>query len=314
MRTAHVMFVRQRLIAAVVVSGVLASLPTVAHAQAGSPEPAPPKEPATAETSEAQRLYNEGRTSFDAGDYTKACALFEQSYSLSGSAGALLSRADCEEKRGNLGTAYELWKQGAALLVREPDRAAFATTRANALEARLVEVELVLPSTSGVVLEVDGMSLGPARSPLRVQAGKHVVKATAPSGETDEATIEAVLGTPLRVELLEDRGASPEKLRPPPEESGISALGIAGWTLVGVGAASLVGFAVTSGVFVSECGSITVCEVPKSDVEGLGIANVVLLVAGGVLGVTGGALLVVDVTMQADVSTDGAFFGVGARF
>ncbi len=286
-----------------VASLALASAPHVARA---TPSEGP------AAQSEAERLYNEGRTAFDAGDYAKACALFQQSYSSSGSAGALLSRADCEEKRGNLGTAYDLWKQGEALLVREPDRATFAATRASALEGRLVSVDVELPITTGLALEVDGVRLDAPRSPIRVQAGRHVIKAIAPSGEADEEAIDAVLGESLRVSLLENLKA--DGPTPDAAPSGITPLGIAGWSLVGVGAASLVGFAVTSGIFLSECGSLTVCDVPKTDVEGLGIANVVLLIAGGVLGLTGGALLIADVTMAANVTTDQAHFRLGARF
>jgi tetratricopeptide (TPR) repeat protein len=92
---------------------------------------------ASADNSEAARLFDEGRTLKETGDTDGACKNFARSYELERAAGTALNLAECEERAGNWEYALELY-DGAAKVFEQSDRAEsakFARERADKLRA-----------------------------------------------------------------------------------------------------------------------------------------------------------------------------------
>lgn len=266
---------------------------------------------------EGLKLYEEAKVALQDKDLAKACALFDKSYSLSGSAGALLSWADCEEQRGRLAKAHELWAQGEALLARDPERAEFARTRRAALDPRLGRIEIHVPDGVEATVSLDGVEVRAGAH--RVDPGDHVVEGRSRGAATARQAVHVGAGEATTVELFHDLHRPKEEPPPPlvraPNEPvagpgtsrvadpGTSRVAVAGWVVGGVGALSLVGFAVTGGVMLGQCGSLSECEASSSTVEPLGIANAVLLGVGAAALATGVVLLVVDAKRARPTST-----------
>src|ERR1700722_7602304 len=95
---------------------------------------------APAASSQADRLFREGRASADAGDYTTARDRFLASERLDPAPGTLLNVADCEVHLGLLVNAREHFQLAASGFPRTDSRRAWATTRAAEIEKRLARL------------------------------------------------------------------------------------------------------------------------------------------------------------------------------
>lgn len=86
---------------------------------------------------DAEALFNEAKRDVEAGRLEVACPKFQRAFEGSGVTGALLSWADCEEKRGRLLEARELWRRGAVESASDPERAQFVSVRLAELDQRI---------------------------------------------------------------------------------------------------------------------------------------------------------------------------------
>src|SRR5690606_6144737 len=81
----------------------------------------------------AEALFESGHEAMSGGDYDTACARFAESNRLDPAVGSLLNLAICEEKRGRLATAWQLYKRVMSELAAGDDRYPIAQRRASAL-------------------------------------------------------------------------------------------------------------------------------------------------------------------------------------
>src|SRR5690242_7148142 len=85
----------------------------------------------------AEALFHDGRAAAQKGDWETACPKFRESQRLDPAAGTLLNLADCEEHRGKVATAWQLFRQVVESLPPTDERVPLAKDRASALEKRL---------------------------------------------------------------------------------------------------------------------------------------------------------------------------------
>jgi hypothetical protein len=249
----------------------------------------------------SKRLYEEGQTAMKAKDYALACGKFEESYRASGIPGSLLNWADCEETRGHVGTAWSLWNEGAAKVIRDQERYAFVQKRIAAIAPRVpyVHVVIVKSGATNVHVTLDGKAVD-ATQPVPADPGDHTVVASADGyvdesdqvkldfGETKDARFfEAPKLAPPQAHPVDDKAAAHV-----PQQKKSSSLTTAGWIAGGVGVFGAVGFGVTAGAVLGLCkGHLGHCpSSEKGAVTGLGVVNIVSL-GLGVAGLATGAIL-----------------------
>lgn len=160
----------------------------------------------------AEALFQQGRAEMEAGNYASACDKFRESDRLDPAPGAKFNLADCEEKRGNVATAWELFKAVEGQLDPADQRYPIAKQRREALEPRVSRVKLVLaegaPETTTVrigALELRQASFGvlvpldPGEHELIVTALDHTerrLRVTLAEGQTSE--VEVVPGEAIK--------------------------------------------------------------------------------------------------------------------
>lgn len=138
---------------------------------------------ATAGSSEADRLFEEGRVAVKAGDYATGLARFEASQKLDPAPGTLLNIAECEEKLGKLVVAWTHFQQIIQQLPPKDERVPVAKQRVDGLSARIPRLRVTLapgaPPSSKILqddVELPGSLLG-VEQPL--DPGRHVVVVSA---------------------------------------------------------------------------------------------------------------------------------------
>ena len=151
--------------------------------------------PARAEATDAaaaEVLFREGRKAADQGDHVTACTKFRESNRLDPALGTRFNIADCEEKQGNLATAWTLFKEVGERLPALDDRRAIARQRAERLEPRIPRLSLRLSASAPASSRVfrDAVELGPASLgvALPLDPGQHEVVVRAP-GRSDRRYI-----------------------------------------------------------------------------------------------------------------------------
>ncbi|HEX7664054.1 MAG TPA: hypothetical protein VF407_06085 [Polyangiaceae bacterium] len=135
----------------------------------------------------ARTLFDEGMRLSKEGKYDEACPKFEASlrrYSGIGTRGKL---AECYEQVGKTASAWALWSEVASFSRKnnEPDREAYATEHAKALEPKLSHITVkVAPEdqTMGVVVKRNGEAIDAATFGISVPVdpGKIHMEASAP--------------------------------------------------------------------------------------------------------------------------------------
>ena len=135
----------------------------------------------------AELLFDEGRTLMKAGNFAEACGKFAESQRLDAGVGTLIYLSDCYEKSGRLASAWATFRQAAAAAraAGQADREQLARDRAAALHPKLARIVINVPEAAqvpGIEVQRDATPVGPALwgSPVPVDAGKHVIKVTAP--------------------------------------------------------------------------------------------------------------------------------------
>lgn len=136
----------------------------------------------------AMELFQEGRALTTEGKYGAACAKFEESLRLRRGIGTLYNLADCYEKLGHTAKAWRGFRDAAseAATSGQPERAAAAQERADALEPSLLKLRILVSSeaqaTAGLTLSRDGDRVPQDEWGIAVPVdpGNYRVSATAP--------------------------------------------------------------------------------------------------------------------------------------
>lgn len=137
----------------------------------------------------AEALFQEGRAAASRGDHATACAKFQESNRLDPAVGTVFNIGDCSEKIGRVATAWQSFREVQQRLPSNDERVGIAKKRADALEARLPKLTIVLvDAPAGAKVRRDGVELGDAslKVALPVDPGSHVVDVTAP-GRKDQS-------------------------------------------------------------------------------------------------------------------------------
>jgi hypothetical protein len=158
----------------------------------------------------AESLFDEGRKKMTAGDYVAACDLFERSQQADASVGTLLNLAACYEKQKKFAKAWTQYRQAGNLAARLGDpRGKIAAEKAQAIEGKLSKLTItVAAKADGLEVTRDGEKISSALygAPVPVDAGSHVITATAP-GKKDwkqEITLGEGEGKSVTIPELED--------------------------------------------------------------------------------------------------------------
>lgn len=143
--------------------------------------------PSRADVAQAQTLFDDARRLMAKGEYGEACPKLEKSQALDPAPGTQFHLADCYEHTGRAASAARLFGvvADAARASNKPDKEQIARDRAAALEGRLSRVTVVVAPPSrvpGLVVMRDGAVVDEAAfgKPVAVDAGEHVVEASAP--------------------------------------------------------------------------------------------------------------------------------------
>jgi hypothetical protein len=234
--------------------------------------------PAAAQTDKvgAEALFSQARKLMADGNFSEACAKFEQSQRLDPGIGTLLYLADCYEKTKRYASAWATFKEGAsgARASGQTERANAGENRASTLEPRLSKLTVnmakenseiddvsVLRDTIAVPKEVWGVA-------VPVDGGSYVIKVRAPgyvewqkkvAVENEKASVKIDVPPLVKDESApaEPPPVTPPETTPlvtpppptqdtPPESDGSTqrtiGVVVAGVGVVGVGLGTLFGF------------------------------------------------------------------------
>jgi len=152
-------------------------------------------------TAVAETLFRDGRALMAAGDLAAACPKFEESQRIDPKLGTLLNLALCHEKAGRSASAWAEYTEAASLAARagQSDREKVARERVAALEPTLAHVVIDADPKATAAVALDGQPIGPAayRSPIPIDPGEHVLRATAPGATPFEQSFRVAQGAPV---------------------------------------------------------------------------------------------------------------------
>ncbi|WP_437910639.1 hypothetical protein WME95_23215 [Sorangium sp. So ce327] len=269
----------------------------------------------------AVALFREAGALVDAGQASRACPKYEESLRLYDSVNTRYFLADCYERIGKMASAWAHFLEVAARVHASGDRVkeAKARERAAAVQPKVSRLSVVVEaaSTPGLEVKRDGTPVGPGQwgVPMPVDAGIHVVQASAPGKRAWTAQVEVKPGgvtSTLVVRALEDDPAASDAGGAGGGWDGrrTIALVTAGAGVVAVGVGAGLGFAAKSRFDESR----PFCNGDRCDQRGMDIrggavarANVATVVFGvGLAAIAGGGVL----WLTAKSSTQGASLAI----
>jgi hypothetical protein len=202
----------------------------------------------------AEHLFQQGQVAVEAADWAGACRYFAESLRLEPAAGTMLNLADCEEHRGRIATAWQLYSDAAAQLDDQDDRRPFATARALALAARTPKliVRVRAPIPDGARVSRGAVELGPVTlgMPIPVDPGAHAVTLSSPGRAVRRVSVVLAEGETRDVLLEPGEALAPSPRRP------TSPLRTAGPVVGGLGVAGLVAGGVTGALAFARAGDV----------------------------------------------------------
>lgn len=159
---------------------------------------------AEAQTSEADRIFDQGRKAADRGEYAEACSLFTSSFRLDPAIGTLLNLGDCSHHQGLLQEAFDYYDAARSRMKDDDDRLPLLRERIRRLEqdgGRLA-LRLAAAAPSGTVVTLDGEVFDAKRAALyRVAKGPHVILVTAVGYRGSRYTLEVAAGETKNLEI-----------------------------------------------------------------------------------------------------------------
>jgi hypothetical protein len=235
---------------------------------------------AAAQEAAADALFDSARTAMARHDFDRACEQFRASDKLDPAAGTELNLADCEEKRGHLASAWELFRMVEEKLNPSDERVTVAHGRAQALQARVPRLTLELaadaPKSSSVrdgSVELGSATFGIS---LPVEPGSHELVVSAPGfaarsfqiqlAEGEVRSLVVAPGAPISPAVTPLAAASPSGPSQPEPPAGSGSSGrTLGFALGGVGIAGLGVATITSIMVVSKKSAVDAgCHADKS--------------------------------------------------
>lgn len=192
----------------------------------------------------ADALFEEGRAAVSRGDFALACEKFELSRRLEPAVGAWLNLGECYLKLERPRAAWIAFREALRLMSETDDRHAYARERLAALDTELARLVLrwEAPSSSGDRVMVNGEPIAaPFDVPRIVEPGPVTVRVDRESSFL-ELTGVAQKGTTLTMTIPAPAGPAEKDSRPsraPRAESASSGRRVLGFTLTGIGAASI---------------------------------------------------------------------------
>jgi hypothetical protein len=262
---------------------------------------------------EGERLFREGRAAMQDKDYDTACARFAESQRKEPAPGTSLNLGECEERRVHLIAARDAFTSAAAAFATA-EKKGYASGRAEALDKRIPRVVVrVSGAPRGVVVRAGDRVVEPGVE-LRFDPGEVVFTVEATAFHTKKvpatlkespAIVEIDLGPleadrpPVAAVVAKPKPEQP--VAPPAARSGSNGMRTLGWTLGGVGLASLVVGGITgvmtldrASTVKEHCDGDLACD-PEgksaaSSGETLSLISTITVI-GGVLGMGAGGLL-----------------------
>jgi hypothetical protein len=153
-------------------------------------------EPSPDDKALASVLFQEGRSLMTENRLQEACQKFEESQRLDPGGGTLLNLALCHEQESRLARSWSEFSEAMEMARRDGrrDREVEAANHVRSLEPRLSRLTIVVPAgaqVQGLRIERDGRELGRGAwsTPIPVEGGTHVVRATAPGKQPFTATV-----------------------------------------------------------------------------------------------------------------------------
>lgn len=217
--------------------------------------------PTGATDDDALRLFQEGSELMQQGREKEACAKFQLSFDIGSALGPLLNLAVCRAQIGETAEAATLFRRSLTMLEPADERRIKAQEKLTALEPTLGKLSVGVADPSqipNVWIDTKKVDLN-SPDPVFLQPGNHRVRieyqgrpphgvdVTIAAGENRSLIVEpAPLAPPAPVTTTPPAQAPFPSPPAAPEPAG-NGPSILGWSLVGVGAASLV----ASGVFVA---------------------------------------------------------------
>lgn len=227
------------------IASILVAFPTVTAAGAAHADPILGK-----------ALFDKGNEASKRGDYKLACEYFRDSYKHAVTVGVMFKLAECEEKLGNLASAWQHYKRVIEELDGKPegrrsDRLKLAKQRAPKLEPKVpwLTIQLDAGAPAGTTVSRDDVEVGKAELGVAqpLDPGRHWVVVTAPEHKEKRYPIIITDGMKqtLKVEpgpaLRKPSKQAAELPARPPEPSRSPTLG---WVM-GIGGATMVAGGVT---------------------------------------------------------------------
>lgn len=189
---------------------------------------------ASAQSAEAEALFQKAKKLLKEGKTAEACDLFEASERIESSVGTLLNLADCREKNGQHATAWAAFVKAEAAAKRagksEAKRGKEAKRRAAVLEPKLAYLTISVTGASmvqGLVVTRNGVAVDPGlwNQAAPVDPGVYVITGEAPGhepwhtevtidSEGQKATVEVPRVEPVKIEAPVEK----EPVSPPPRE------------------------------------------------------------------------------------------------
>lgn len=192
---------------------------------------------AAAEVGRAEQLFEQGLEDMLAGRYETGCPALAESFRLDPLPGALFTLAECENKWGKVARALAHYRDYVARYedmdparqAQQGPRAEVARRQIDDLEARVPTLQLTIDRAPETVVRLDGRILAASEIgvPIAVDPGVHLVE-VAQGDRTRETEVALAEGEARRLDLTL------------PAAGVLNAPVIAGWTLIGFGAAGLV--------------------------------------------------------------------------
>ena len=278
--------------------------------------------------SDAKDLFTRGRELRTQGDCANAVGAFRKAYELYPEGlGSLRNLAECEESLGHFASSRRAWLDLSRALLTFPDKKydgwdKDATEAAARLAPKLatlsIDVTLVGPGgepaeAGGTEVTLDGEKLAASLmgTPLERDPGRHTVRVTgARVAEPAERAVDLAAGDVKRVALRvvvtpatpgqpETPAGTPLPATPPSTDNGDAERArttkrTVGWIAVGVGAAGLVGSAISLGVrqpalstVDGQCPTLSGCNPSLQPTVSRGQAATTAFDVLGVLGLVG---------------------------
>jgi hypothetical protein len=267
----------------------------------------------------AESLFQAGQDAMKAGDFKKACDNFAASQKADPAVGTLLSLGTCNEKQGNIATAWATYIEASSLAHQkgDNDREQVATERANGLKPKLSKLTVNMKNPPpGLVITRDGIDLGEGAlgTALPIDPGQHVIEATAKGfkkgsktvdigKENDNQTIEIPA---LEVAPPEEQGGPGGGGAPAPSGPNtglmigggvVGGLGVVGLIVgAGTGAAAASGKSTVDKLCPNKVCSTQAGKDKLSSTKSLATVSTIGLAAGGVLAAAGGVMLIIGAT------------------